>query len=81
MCKFRDCTHTKEPGCAVKKAVETGSLSEERLESYFKLKKEAKYDNLSSKQIETTKLNEMFKNVGGMKKVRKYIKEKNKYKD
>jgi ribosome biogenesis GTPase len=78
MCKFSDCTHTKEPGCAVKRAVEDGILSEERLESYFKLKKEAKYDGLNSKQIEAEKLKRMFKDVGGMKNARKIIKEKNK---
>lgn len=76
MCKFGDCTHTKEPGCAVKKAVEEGSLSEDRLESYFKLKKEAKYDGLNSKQIETEKLTRMFKDFGGMKNARKFVKEK-----
>ena len=77
MCKFNDCTHTKEPGCAVKKAVETGSLSEERLNSYFKLKKEANYEGLNSKQIETEKIKRMFKEVGGIKNARKYFKEKN----
>ena len=39
-CKFRDCTHTKEPGCAVRQAVETGTLEQSRLHSYFKLQKE-----------------------------------------
>ncbi len=78
LCKFNDCTHTKEPGCAVKKAVDNGSLSNERLDSYFKLKKEANYDGLNSKQIETEKVKRMFKDVGGMKNARKYIKEKNK---
>ncbi len=79
MCKFSDCSHTKEPGCAVKKAIEEGSLSEERLESYFKLKKEANYENLNSKQIETEKIKRMFKDVGGMKNARKFNKEKNKH--
>lgn len=78
ICKFNDCTHTKEPGCAVKKAVENGSLTKERLDSYFKLKKEANYDGLNSKQIETEKLSRMFKDVGGIKNARKFAKEKNK---
>lgn len=78
-CKFNDCTHIKEPGCAVRKAVENGDLSEDRLASYFKLNKELGYDSLNSKQIEQKKLNEMFKNVGGMKNARKHIKNKNKY--
>lgn len=79
-CKFRDCTHKNEPGCAVKKSIEQGILSTERLSSYQKLKKEAKYEGLNSKQIETLKLNEMFSSVGGMKNVKKFIKEKNKRK-
>lgn len=33
-CRFRDCTHTKEPGCAIIKAVEDNVISTERLESY-----------------------------------------------
>ena len=39
-CRFSDCTHTSEPGCAVIKAVESGEISQERLNNYFKLKKE-----------------------------------------
>jgi ribosome biogenesis GTPase len=36
-CRFRDCSHTHEPGCAVRAAVESGELPRERLESYVKL--------------------------------------------
>ena len=36
-CRFRNCTHTHEPGCAVLAAVEAGELSRERYESYVKL--------------------------------------------
>ena len=50
----------------------------EDLKTYLKLKKEARYEGLSSKQIETEKFNEMFKEVGGMKNARKLMKEKNK---
>jgi len=77
-CKFSDCTHSNEPNCAVKKAINEGLLTEDRLSSYLKLKKEAKYEGLNSKQIETEKLSVMFKEVGGMKNVRKYIKNKTK---
>jgi len=77
-CRFRDCTHRSEPGCAVQKAIAEGRLSAQRLSSYQKLKKEAKYEGLNSRQIETTKLNEMFADVGGMKKARKFAKQKNK---
>jgi len=39
-CRFRDCTHDEEPGCAVRVAVEEGRLPAERLESYHKLQAE-----------------------------------------
>lgn len=74
MCKFHDCAHANEPGCAVQKAIQAGTLSAQRLLSYQKIKKEARYDGLDSKQIETMKLNEMFGSVGGMKNARKFVK-------
>src|SRR5690606_451131 len=40
-CRFRDCTHTTEPGCAVVAAVEAGELPERRLESWHTLRREA----------------------------------------
>ena len=40
-CRFRDCTHESEPGCAVLDAVARGSLDSERLVSYHKLEREA----------------------------------------
>lgn len=39
-CRFADCSHQGEPGCAVERAVRSGSLAEERLASYFKLQRE-----------------------------------------
>lgn len=39
-CKFRDCKHEAEPGCAVRAAVAEGRLSEERLASYKRLSEE-----------------------------------------
>jgi ribosome biogenesis GTPase len=39
-CRFRDCQHDREPGCAVKAAVESGSLDAGRYESYLKLQRE-----------------------------------------
>lgn len=79
-CKFSDCTHTNEPDCAVKKAIDEGLLTQRRFENYLKLKKEAKYDGLNSKQIETEKLNSMFKEFGGIKNAKKMLKDKNRQK-
>ena len=36
-CRFSDCTHRGEPGCAVRAALENGELDGERWESYLKL--------------------------------------------
>ncbi|MFC9679936.1 ribosome small subunit-dependent GTPase A [Streptomyces sp. NPDC056948] len=39
-CRFHDCAHEAEPGCAVLAAIETGELAERRLDSYRKLLRE-----------------------------------------
>lgn len=43
-CKFSDCKHQSEPGCAVKEAITEGKLSAERWNSYINLKREAKFN-------------------------------------
>lgn len=42
-CRFRDCRHESEPGCAVREAVATGQLHADRLASYIKLRQELEY--------------------------------------
>lgn len=37
-CKFRDCTHTHEPDCAVRDAADTGAISPLRFESYLRIR-------------------------------------------
>jgi ribosome biogenesis GTPase / thiamine phosphate phosphatase len=44
-CKFSDCSHTGEPGCAMNKALENGELSEERWQSYCKLQREVAFES------------------------------------
>ena len=73
-CRFSDCQHQSEPGCAVKAAIADGRLDAERLSSYNKLKAEMSYDGLSAKARETAKLNRMMAEVGGMKNYRKIAK-------
>lgn len=41
-CRFADCAHVREPGCAVRQAVEAGAVSRLRYESYLKLREELK---------------------------------------
>ena len=42
-CRFRDCSHVAEPGCAVQAALRSGALAPERLESYRKLDREGAF--------------------------------------
>ena len=42
LCQFSDCTHTHEPNCAVRAAVEDGRVSAERYDSYLRLREEQK---------------------------------------
>lgn len=48
-CKFRDCAHDQEPGCAIKIAIENGDLTQERFKSYKKLQREARFLDLKDK--------------------------------
>lgn len=43
-CRFGNCRHQSEPGCAIRQAIESGELRLERWNSYQKLKKEAQYE-------------------------------------
>ncbi len=51
MCRFSNCRHDTEPGCAVKAAIEAGELSAERLELYRKLGRESTNNHAKKKQI------------------------------
>lgn len=47
LCRFADCSHEHEPGCAVKAAVEKGELGKDRYANYLKLKKESEHYEMS----------------------------------
>jgi ribosome biogenesis GTPase len=46
-CRYANCSHEQEPGCAVRAAIEGGKLDEDRYSSYMKLKKESEYYEMS----------------------------------
>ena len=46
-CKYKDCSHTVETGCAVLEALEKGEILEERYNNYIKIYKESQYNELS----------------------------------
>jgi ribosome biogenesis GTPase len=70
-CRFSDCRHETEPGCAVKQAIIDGKLSRERWDSYLSLKREARFTDDKSGAIREkeewlksiSKLNKQYKNI------------------
>lgn len=77
-CRFGDCRHNGEPGCAVRAAIESKILSEKRFENYRKLQKEMDYEGLNSRQLEAEKIKKMFGSKGEMKQIMRQAKNRNK---
>jgi len=73
-CHFSDCQHENEPNCAVKQAVVEGLLTEARLNSYRKLKKELEYaedrEVLNPKLLEKKKIIRMMGSLDAVKKIK-----------
>lgn len=71
-CRFTDCRHESEPGCAVRRAVDEGILDPKRLENYHKMVKEMKYLELkqesSSEYVERIKWKQIHKEIKHLKK-------------
>lgn len=76
-CRFSDCTHVKEPGCAIKSALRSGGLSRERWLSYQKLEKEARFaDRKASRAARRFEKREEVKRLASEnKKILKYAEE------
>lgn len=66
-CRFSDCTHTGEPGCAVREALVDGRLDARRYENYQKIRREASAASLSARGRENAKIQRMF---GGKKSMK-----------
>lgn len=67
-CRFSDCTHDREPGCAIRRALEEGTLEEARWRSYLKLKAENAYSEDESAYLEAKR--NKFKTIAKLNKVR-----------
>lgn len=69
-CKFSDCSHTHEKGCAILAAIEAGDLSERRYQNYLKMKKESEFNQMSylEKRKRDKKFGKMVKSVMQKKK-------------
>ena len=66
MCKYSDCTHTNEPECKIREAIENGELSEERFEKYLSLKRESEYNTNSAQYLKNKK--DKFKEISKINK-------------
>ncbi|MCC0660639.1 ribosome small subunit-dependent GTPase A [Clostridioides sp. ZZV14-6154] len=74
-CRFRNCTHTSEPGCAIWSAIEQGKLSPKRWESYRRLKTEAVFAEDKGNYL--AEKEKKFKNIAKINKtIQKYLKNK-----
>ena len=63
-CRFRDCTHTKEPGCAIRQAIADGTLSEEQYKAYQSLRAENDWsaEKKAKKMVDIAKTRRQRKN-------------------
>jgi len=73
-CRFRDCRHRDEPGCAVTAAVASGELPEARLESFRKL--DAEREHAARQQDERALIERKRQGRVGAKALRKHVKDK-----
>ncbi len=65
-CRYSDCTHNGEPGCAIRKALEEGTLDRARWNSYLKLKTENEYAADSTGYLEAKRAK--FKDIARINK-------------
>ncbi len=73
-CKFTDCSHLNEPGCAILAAMENGTIDEGRYVSFMKLKKEAEYieskSSITKQQERKSKEKRMHKDLNALLKMK-----------
>lgn len=67
-CRFSNCTHTCEPGCAILRSLKNGTLSQERWDSYRKLTAENKYATDESAYMQEKRMK--FKEIAKINKQR-----------
>lgn len=72
-CKFADCTHTSEKGCAILQAIEDGDISKERYQNFMKMAKESAFHEMSfqEKRQKDKNFGKLIKSVMKNKKSRR----------
>ncbi len=71
-CRFSDCQHEQEPGCAVQGALQAGTMAQARYESYLKLKKELAYLSRKMNHAEALAEKAKWKKIHQMQKTFKH---------
>lgn len=70
-CRFRDCGHTSEPGCAVLTAVADGVIPERRLDSWRKIGRELAYQERKGNAAATATQHNEWKSLSKLRRARK----------
>jgi ribosome biogenesis GTPase len=76
-CRFRDCRHEREPGCAVKAAVDAGQLPAGRVESYAKLR--AEQVAIDAKRDERALIDQKRQGRAGAKAMRQFHRDRDRH--
>jgi ribosome biogenesis GTPase len=72
-CRFADCLHESEPGCAIQKALEAGAIDERRLNNYRKIMREQAMNSatLAEKRARDKTLSKSYKTAQNASRSRK----------
>jgi ribosome biogenesis GTPase len=73
-CRFRDCRHRQEPGCAVRSAIDAGGISAARLDNYHKLQDEQAYQ--ARQMDQRAQIDEKRRSKAGSKALARRLKDK-----
>lgn len=75
-CRFSDCQHGNEPGCQIRKALESGDLDERRLNNYLKLQREQQRNSasLAEQRASNKQLSKMYRTIQSESRSRKSYK-------
>jgi len=75
-CRFNDCRHDSEPGCAIRAALDDGALDQARYESYLKLQREIRYVERRRDQKASSVEREKWKKLGKWSRSREKLKKR-----
>jgi ribosome biogenesis GTPase len=73
-CKFKDCTHRSEVGCAVMNALENGNLDSDSYNNYLKMERENQFfeSSIAERRKKDKEFGKMVKNFKKNRKLKKY---------